>query len=121
MPTSVSISAVALAGNSRIDDGLMVDDAAHGKAAKESAVNKDIDKDVASEVSRQLLDVYLSVKNATKIIQERCLSDELEVFRSEAGRVAGGLYFLLEPLWRAYPDFAPEGLVMIPPKKKGKR
>lgn len=84
-------------------------------------VDKEIDKDVASEVSKQLLDAYLAVENATKIIQEKCSRDEFEGFRSEAGRVAGGLYFLLEPLWRAYPDLAPEGLVMIAPKNKSKK
>ncbi|MFM0202275.1 hypothetical protein PQR53_20655 [Paraburkholderia fungorum] len=84
-------------------------------------VNKEMDKGVASEVSKQLLDAYLSVENATKIIQEKCSKDEFEGFRSEAGRIVGGLYLLLEPLWRAYPDLAPEGLVMIPPKKKNKR
>jgi len=84
-------------------------------------VDKEIDKDVASEVSRQLLDAYVSVENATRIIQEKCSKTEFEGFRSEAGRVAGGLYLLLEPLWRAYPDLAPEGLVMTAPKKGSNR
>jgi hypothetical protein len=84
-------------------------------------VDKEIDKAVAAEVSQQLLDAYLSVENATKIIQEKCSKNEFEGFRSEAGRVAGGLYLLLEPLWRAYPDLAPVGLDMTRPKKKGRQ
>ncbi|MFL9905372.1 hypothetical protein [Paraburkholderia sp. RL17-337-BIB-A] len=84
-------------------------------------MDKEIEKEVALEVSKQLLEAYLSVENATKIIQENCSRDEFEGFHSEAGRVVGGLYLLLEPLWRAYPDLAPEGLVMVPPKKKSKR
>jgi hypothetical protein len=36
-------------------------------------MDKEIDKDVASEVSKQLLDAYLSVENATKIITEKML------------------------------------------------
>ncbi|WP_176060855.1 hypothetical protein [Paraburkholderia sp. BCC1876] len=83
-------------------------------------MDKEIDKHVASEVSKQLMDAYLSVENATRIIQERCSKDEFEGFRSEAGKVAGGLYLLLEPLWRAYPDLAPEGLDMSASKKKKK-
>lgn len=84
-------------------------------------MGKGIDKDVASEVSKQLLAAYLSVENATKIIQENCSNSEFEGFRSEAGHVAGGLYLLLEPLWRTYPDLAPEGVVMTAPKTKRKR
>jgi hypothetical protein len=84
-------------------------------------VDEEMNKDVASVVSKQLLDAYLLVENATKLVQQKCSKDEFELFRSEAGRVVGGLYLLLEPLWRAYPDLAPEGLVMIPPKKKKKR
>jgi hypothetical protein len=83
-------------------------------------VDKKIDRAVAAELSKQLLDAYLSIENATKIIQEKCSRDEFEWFRSEAGRVVGGLYLLLEPLWRAYPDLAPESLIMIPPKRKSR-
>jgi hypothetical protein len=81
-------------------------------------VEKEIDQDLASKVSKQLLDAYLSVENATRLIQENCSKTEFEGFRSEAGRVAGGLYALLEPLWRLYPELAPEGLVLIAPKKR---
>ncbi|MGF6901613.1 hypothetical protein P3T22_002883 [Paraburkholderia sp. GAS348] len=84
-------------------------------------MDKEIDKDVTSEVCEQLLDAYLSVEKATKIIQEKCSRKEFECFRSEAGRVAGGLYLLLEPLWRAYPDLAPAGLEMTRRKKKARR
>lgn len=84
-------------------------------------MDNEINRDVASEVSKQLLDAYLSVENATRIMQEKCSKTEFEGFRAEAGQVIGGLYLLLEPLWRTYPDLAPEGLVMSEPKKKGKR
>jgi len=84
-------------------------------------MDKEIDKHVASEVSKNLMDAYLSVEDATRIIQARCSKDEFDGFRSEAGKIAGGLYLLLEPLWRAYPDLAPEGLVMTQPKKKERR
>ena len=53
-------------------------------------------------------------------MQEKCSKTEFEGFRAEAGQVIGGLYLMLEPLWRTYPDLAPEGLVMSEPKKKGK-
>lgn len=84
-------------------------------------MDKEIDRDAAVEVSKQLLDAYLSVENATRIIQERCSPKEFAGFRAEAGKVAGGLYLLLEPLWRAYPEIAPEGLVMEAPKKKKRK
>jgi hypothetical protein len=82
-------------------------------------VDKEIDKAVASEVSKQLMDAYLSIESATWTIQENCSKTEFDGFRKEAGRVAGGLFLLLEPLWRAYPDLAPEGFTMPTPKKKG--
>lgn len=84
-------------------------------------MDKEIDKETAAYVSRQLLDAFNSVENAIRIVQEKCSKTEFEGFRSEAGRVAGGLYLLLEPLWRAYPDLAPEGLVMTQPKKNKNR
>nr|WKF59829.1 hypothetical protein HUO10_004340 [Paraburkholderia busanensis] len=74
-----------------------------------------IDKRIATEVSQQLMAAYLSLETATKIIQTHASKAEFEGFRREAGRVAGGLYLLLEPLWRAYPDLAPKGLDMSPP------
>ncbi|WOD17189.1 hypothetical protein [Paraburkholderia kirstenboschensis] len=83
-------------------------------------MDNEIDKTTATAVSTQLLDAFNSVENAMRIIQERCSQDEFEAFRSEAGKIAGGLYLLLEPLWRAYPDIAPEGVVMARPEKKGK-
>jgi hypothetical protein len=82
-------------------------------------VDNEIEKDVASAVSKQLMDAYLSIENATWIIQEKCSKTEFDGFRKEAGRVAGGLLLLLEPLWRAYPDLAPEGFTMPTSKKKG--
>lgn len=74
-----------------------------------------------AEVSKQLVDAYLLVENSTSVIQEKCSKNEFDGFRAEAGQMVGGLYLLLEPLWRTYPDLAPEGLVMTAPKKKAKR
>ena len=85
------------------------------------AVDKDVSEDVARELSRELLASFHSLENATKLVQERCSMEQFKTFHSEAGRVAGGLYLLLGPLWRAYPNLAPEGLVITSPKKKGKR
>jgi hypothetical protein len=84
-------------------------------------MGNEIAKDVALDVSKQLLDAYLSVENATRIIQEKCSKAEFEGFRSEAGKVAGGLYLLLEPLWKAYPDLAPEGVDMTPRERKRRK
>ena len=81
-------------------------------------MDKDIPKDVACELIRELLASFHSLENAMRLVQERCSNEEFKGFRSEAGRVAGGLYLLLEPLWKAYPDLAPEGLVVNPRKKK---
>jgi len=79
------------------------------------------DKEVAAELSKQLLEVYMSLNKAAMFVQEHCPRDEFEGFRVEAARVAGGLYGLLEPLWRAHPDLAPEGLEFAKPRKKNKR
>jgi hypothetical protein len=92
-----------------------------GNFTEDRNVDAEIDKNVATEVCGQLLGAYLSLENATKIVQEKCSRRNFEGFRSEAGRVAGGLYLLLEPLWRAYPDLAPAGLDMTGPRKKDKR
>jgi hypothetical protein len=51
-------------------------------------------------------------------VQERCPVEEFEFFRAEAGRVAGGITLLLLPLWKDYPDLAPEGVIVNPPKKE---
>lgn len=77
----------------------------------------DVPKDVARELIRGLLTSFHSLENATRLVQELCSDQEFREVRSEAGRVAGGLCLLLEPLWKAYPDLAPEGLVMSPRKK----
>jgi hypothetical protein len=91
------------------------------KTTKEKTLDKEIDKETAIEVSGELQNAFNSLDNAMRIIQERCSQREFEAFRSEAGKVAGGVYFLLEPLWRAYPDIAPEGLEFKKPRKKSKR
>lgn len=85
-------------------------------------MDEEIDKQTAADVSKQLLEAFYSVENAMRIIQEKCSEDEFNAFRSEAGKVAGGLYLLLEPLWKAYPELAPEGIDMTPRKReKGQR
>ncbi|MFL9938469.1 hypothetical protein [Paraburkholderia graminis] len=80
-------------------------------------MDKEIDVKTAEEVSSQLRDAFNSVDNAIRIVRERCSAKEFQAFRSEAGKVAGGLYLLLEPLWKAYPQIAPEGLVFTSPRK----
>ncbi|ANB73839.1 hypothetical protein [Paraburkholderia phytofirmans] len=67
----------------------------------------DKDKAVASEVSKQLFAAFCSVENAIRLVQEQCSDEEFVAFRAEAGKVAGSLYLLLGPLWKAYPDLAP--------------
>lgn len=88
---------------------------------EEEVLDKAIDKETATDVSGRILDAFNSLESATRMIHEKCSKSEFEGFRSEAGKVAGGLYRLLEPLWRAYPGLAPEGSAMSPPKGKGKR
>jgi hypothetical protein len=67
-----------------------------------------MNKEIAAELDRLLREA----------LQERCPVEEFEFFRAEAGRVAGGITLLLLPLWKDYPDLAPEGVIVNPPKKE---
>lgn len=81
-----------------------------------------MNKEIATDLDRLLRDAFRSVDDSIRLVQERCSMAEFEFFRTEAGRVAGGISLLLQPLWEDYPDLAPEGVVVNPPtKRKGKR
>jgi hypothetical protein len=81
-----------------------------------------MNKEIATELDRLLLDAFRSVESSIRLVQERCSVEEFEFFRTEAGRVAGGITLLLLPLWKDYPELAPDGVIPDPPKKKkGKR
>lgn len=77
-----------------------------------------MNKEIATELDRLLREAFRSVEDATRLVQEQCPVEEFDFFRAEAGRVAGGLTFLLMPLWEDYPDLAPEGVVVKPPRKR---
>jgi hypothetical protein len=79
-----------------------------------------MNKEIAKDLDRLLRDAFRSVENSIRLVQERCSVEEFEFFRTEAGRVAGGISLLLLPLWEDYPDLAPEGVIVNPPKRKGK-
>ncbi|SOF00388.1 hypothetical protein SAMN05446635_8445 [Burkholderia sp. OK233] len=81
-----------------------------------------MDKETAKNIDKTLRDAFRSVEDAIRLVQARCSVEEFEFFRTEAGRVAGGITLLLLPLWEDYPDIAPEGVVVSPPKRgKSKR
>ncbi|MFM0080283.1 hypothetical protein P0D72_15575, partial [Paraburkholderia sediminicola] len=77
-----------------------------------------MNKEIATELNRLLLEAFRSVDDATRLVQERCPTREFKFFRTEAGKVAGGLTLLLFPLWEDYPDLAPEGVMVKRPKRR---
>jgi hypothetical protein len=77
-----------------------------------------MNREIAAELDRLLLDAFRSVEDSIRLVQERCSMEEFEFFRVEAGRVAGGITMLLLPLWKDYPDLAPEGVIVNPSKKR---
>jgi hypothetical protein len=78
-----------------------------------------MNREIATELDRLLLDAFRSVEDSIRLVQERCSAEEFEFCRAEAGRVAGGITLLLLPLWKDYPGLAPEGVIVNPPKRKG--
>ncbi|MFL9905370.1 hypothetical protein [Paraburkholderia sp. RL17-337-BIB-A] len=79
-----------------------------------------MNREIATELDRLLLNAFRSVEDSIRLVQERCEVEEFEFFRAEAGRVAGGITMLLLPLWKDYPNLAPEGVIVDPPKGKNR-
>jgi len=69
------------------------------------------DHEVASEVSRRVLEVNRLLEEAVSLVDQRCPEAETSKFRRAVGHVLGALLLdVVNPLYRSHPQLAPVGL-----------
>ncbi|HRD73790.1 MAG TPA: hypothetical protein PK027_10870 [Aquimonas sp.] len=71
------------------------------------------DHEIASEVSRRVLEVNRLLNEAVSLVQERCPEAETSEFKQAVGSVLGALLLdVVNPLYRVHPQLAPPELYL---------
>jgi hypothetical protein len=66
------------------------------------------DQQIATQVSRLMLDLFRQVDESITSVRASCPADEVAAYQKAIGRVAGSIVMdVLEPLYAKHPDLKP--------------
>lgn len=66
------------------------------------------DPQIATQISRLMLDIFRQVDESLALVRERCPPEEVAAYQKATGLVAGPIVMdVLEPLYRRHPELKP--------------